>query len=92
MTRTSDPPARLDATGLYCPVPVLRTRNRLRSLPAGAELEVLADDPQVLEDMPAFCARHGHDYLGHRAEAGGVLVLRVRKGTGPLPSRPDRVL
>lgn len=83
---------RLDTTGLYCPVPVLRTRDRLKRLAPGAELEILADDPQVLEDLPAFCARHGHEYLGHRVEEGGVFVLRVRKGWACLPARGGRVL
>ncbi len=83
MAGAGGPPERLDTTGLYCPVPVLRTRDRLRRLAAGAELDVLADDPQVLQDMPEFCARHGHEYLGHREEPGGVLVLRVRRGLSP---------
>ncbi len=75
-----DERAVLDARGLYCPVPILRARDRLRRLPAGALLDVLADDRGVLEDMPAFCARAGHLYLGHREEAGGSLRLTVRKG------------
>jgi len=71
--------ARLDARGLYCPVPILRTRNRLKLLPAGATLLVLSDDPVILVDMPAFCQSHGHDYLGHTEGPDRELRLRLRK-------------
>jgi len=71
--------ALLDARGLYCPVPILRTRERLKRLAVGAELVVLADDPVILKDMPAFCRSHGHEYLGHESGAGQDVRLRVRK-------------
>ncbi len=71
----------LDTRGLYCPVPILRTRDRLKRLPRGAVLEVLSDDPVILEDMPAFCRSHGHEYLGAVEEVPGrVWRLRLRKG------------
>lgn len=71
----------LDTRGLRCPVPVLRTRERLRALSETAELEVLSDDPMVLLDMQAFCAKEGHHFLGHREEPGPAWRLRVRKGS-----------
>jgi len=74
---------RLDARGLYCPVPILRTRDRLKTMADGAVLEVVADDPVVLRDLPAFCRSHGHDFLGHEEGPGGELRLRVRKAGGP---------
>jgi len=74
--------ARVDTRGLYCPVPVLRTRDRLRGLSPGAILEVVADDPVVLTDMPLFCRSHGHEYLGHDRGPAGELCLRIRKGGG----------
>lgn len=69
----------IDTRGLYCPVPILRTREWLKRLPVGGELTVLADDPVILRDMPAFCRSHGHEYLGHEAGDGRDLKLRVRK-------------
>ena len=75
-----EPTVRGDARGLYCPVPILRTRDRLKDLSPGAILEVLADDPVVLTDMPLFCRSHGHVYLGHTEGPAGDLCLRVRKG------------
>ena len=71
---------RLDTLGLRCPLPVLRTRERLKERAAGAVLEVVEDDPLVVLDMQAFCAKEGHEYLGHDEEPGPVWRLRVRKG------------
>lgn len=71
--------ARIDTRGLYCPVPILRTRDRLRRLAPGAVLEVHSDDPAILEDMPAFCRSHGHDYLGHVEESGRAWRVTLRK-------------
>jgi len=61
--------AELDATGLICPLPVLRARKRLLGLPQGAVLRVIADDPAALVDMPHFCAEQGHELLA-RNELG----------------------
>jgi tRNA 2-thiouridine synthesizing protein A len=52
--------ATLDASGLACPLPVLRARKRLAALPAGAVLAVLATDRAATRDFPAFCAATGH--------------------------------
>jgi tRNA 2-thiouridine synthesizing protein A len=70
----------LDTRGLRCPLPVLRTRERLKERAAGAVLEVLSDDPLAVLDMQAFCAKEGHEYLGHDEEPGPAWRLRVRKG------------
>lgn len=53
----------LDARGMLCPLPVIRTQDRVRELPAGAALEILATDPGVLHDIPAWCRVHGHEVL-----------------------------
>lgn len=65
----------VDALGLRCPLPVLRLRKRMADLPAGAEVELLADDPAALIDVPHFCAEAGHEYLG---SAGTTHRLRKR--------------
>ena len=59
----------LDATGLLCPLPVLRARRRLERMPPGAVLRLLADDPAALVDVPHFCAEAGH-VLVDRADLG----------------------
>jgi hypothetical protein len=45
------PDQTLDATGLKCPMPVLRARRALKALPSGALLELLADDPASAKDV-----------------------------------------
>ena len=70
----------LDARGLRCPLPVLRARERLSGLAPGALLELIADDPLVTLDVPAFCAREGHDVVGSREDPAGVWTLTIRRG------------
>ena len=70
--------ATVDAVGLLCPLPIVRTAGRVRDLAEGEVLELLADDPAVLIDIPNWCRAWRHEYLGHE-EAGGVLRLFVRK-------------
>lgn len=53
----------LDASGLLCPLPVIRTQDRIRQLAPGDELEVTATDPGALHDIPAWCRVHGHRLL-----------------------------
>jgi tRNA 2-thiouridine synthesizing protein A len=78
--RTADTPvALLDARGLYCPVPVARTRDRFKTLPPSARLDVLADDPLARLDLRAFCVREGHAYLEEREEPGGGWRIALQK-------------
>ncbi|MCY4231052.1 MAG: sulfurtransferase TusA family protein [Alphaproteobacteria bacterium] len=53
----------LDATGLRCPIPVLRARKRLRAMAPGDRLEVWTDDPASPIDMRHFCAVEGHEIV-----------------------------
>ena len=50
----------LDATGLICPMPVLKARKALTGMQAGEELEVLTTDPAAPKDFEAFCDATGH--------------------------------
>ncbi|MEP2890881.1 sulfurtransferase TusA [Tateyamaria sp.] len=68
----------LDATGLLCPLPVLKVRKRLKSLASGATLRVLADDPAALIDMPHFCVEAGHELVSQDME-GSVQIYFIRK-------------
>ncbi len=68
----------LDTVGLYCPVPIIRTAERIGKMSTGRTLEILSDDRVILIDMPAWCRSTGHEYLGHR-EADGEYRLFVRK-------------
>ncbi len=54
------PVRELDARGLLCPLPVIRTQDAVRALAPGDLMDVLATDPGVLHDIPAWCQVHGH--------------------------------
>lgn len=53
----------LDVRGLLCPLPVIRTQDRVRQLSPGTLLEVTATDPGTMEDIPAWCRVHGHEMV-----------------------------
>ncbi|MCL6284288.1 sulfurtransferase TusA family protein [Ruegeria sp. 2012CJ41-6] len=69
----------LDALGLLCPLPVLKARKRLKSLPQGAMLRLLADDPAAVVDVPHFCAEAGHALIS-QSEAPDHQIYVIRKG------------
>lgn len=68
----------LDATGLLCPLPVLKARKRLKSLPAGDHLKVLADDPAAIVDIPHFCKESGYQ-LVNQGEIDGIQFYEILK-------------
>lgn len=76
MTTTS-----LDATGLKCPLPVLRARKAMKSVAAGELLEVKATDPGAVADFKSFCETTGDELVEWR-EADGVFLFRIRKAAG----------
>jgi tRNA 2-thiouridine synthesizing protein A len=66
--------ATLDCTGLYCPMPIIETTDRIRELEIGQVLEVLADDKGIKTDMPAWCESTGNEFLGMEEEDGEYRV------------------
>lgn len=75
----TEPNETLDATGLLCPLPVLKARKRLGALAPGAVLKVLADDPAAVVDIPHFCSEAGHELLASE-DSGAVQSYLIRKG------------
>jgi tRNA 2-thiouridine synthesizing protein A len=69
----------VDARGLNCPLPILRTKKALKEIPVGETLEILSTDPGSMADFAAF-ARQTGDELVSAEEAGGQFryVLRRR--------------
>ncbi len=53
----------LDAAGLNCPLPILKTKKILNTLASGEKLEVIATDPNSLDDFSAFCKASGHELV-----------------------------
>ena len=68
----------LDAKGLDCPLPILRTKKALQEVATGGTLEVLATDPGSVADFKAFCRQTGHE-LVESSEAGGVYKFLIKR-------------
>lgn len=68
----------LDATGLLCPLPVLKLRKRLQALAAGETVTLITDDPAAVIDVPHFCAESGN-VLVSQSEDGTTMTWIVRK-------------
>lgn len=71
----------LDCMGLYCPMPIVNTADRLKRMEVGQVLEVLADDEGIKTDMPAWCRVTGNEFLGLEEDAGKYRVY-VKKSSG----------
>jgi tRNA 2-thiouridine synthesizing protein A len=67
-----------DATGLVCPLPVLRANRKMRELADGGLLTVRATDPATEQDFPAYCKQTGHELVSARRE-GEILIFVIRK-------------
>ena len=67
----------LDVTSLRCPMPLLKTRQQLRTLAPGSILRVRACDPGARRDIPAWLRQTGHQ-LVHSVEVDGVFEFFIR--------------
>lgn len=68
----------VDARGLFCPAPIIKTAAAIRALHTGGVIEVLSDDPAIEFDMPAWCESNGHR-IESVSVKDGVFCYRVRK-------------
>lgn len=71
----------LNALGMLCPLPLLFAARDMAELAPGQLLEIVGDDPGLLEDVPAWCEKAGH-HLVTLDEDEGVIVCQVKKGDG----------
>jgi tRNA 2-thiouridine synthesizing protein A len=60
------PALTLDALGKKCPVPIIMLADRIRDVPIGQTIEVLADDPAARTDVPAWCTLKSQEFAGTR--------------------------
>ena len=75
----------LDTRRLLCPMPVIKTQNKVRALQTGDCLRVISTDPGSLNDIPAWCRINGHEVLETGEEGYEVYVLlRVGEDNGAL--------
>ncbi len=69
---------KLDATGLFCPEPVFRTKIEIERLQVGDILTVAADDPAAEDDISRWVTRNGHELLDMKKD-GNVLTFKIKK-------------
>lgn len=70
----------LDAKGLACPMPIVKTKKALKDLEPGQVMEIQATDKGSTADLKAWAGSSGHQYLG-TTEEDGILKHYVRKAT-----------
>lgn len=69
----------LDARNLLCPMPVIRTQDRILDLTGGDILEVVSTDPGTLHDIPAWCRINGHRVIDSRQQDNEI-IIRIQVG------------
>ncbi|MCC5889408.1 MAG: sulfurtransferase TusA family protein [Alkalibacterium sp.] len=69
----------LDAKGLACPMPIVKTRKEMKTMNTGEILEVQATDKGALKDFQAWAKSSGHELLGTN-ESDDVLTFHIQKG------------
>ena len=68
----------VDARGLNCPLPILRTKKALNDMESGQTIRVLATDPKAPGDFELYCRESGHRLL-ERGQEGGDFVLVIER-------------
>ncbi len=71
----------LNARRLLCPLPVIRTQDKVAELAPGDLLEVVSTDPGALNDIPAWCRINGHRVVGTRRD-GNEIYIEIEVGNG----------
>ena len=67
----------VDALGRKCPIPIIMLAERIRDVPVGAVIAVLADDPAARTDVPAWCGMKSQEFVvEHALPRGWSLLVR----------------
>jgi TusA-related sulfurtransferase len=69
---------KLDATGLFCPEPVFRTKIEIEKMQVGQVLTVSADDPAAEDDISRWVTRNGHALLSMKKD-GNKITFQIKK-------------
>jgi tRNA 2-thiouridine synthesizing protein A len=76
----------VDARRLLCPMPVIRTQDKINTLADGDLLIVTCTDPGVKSDIPAWCRIHGHKVIDTLTEGREIIItIRVQKSPTNAP-------
>lgn len=71
--------AELDCMGLYCPMPIARTKEEIENIGIGQVLKVEADDPAAEEDISRWAKRAGHEVVKFE-KSGNLLTFWIKRG------------
>lgn len=71
--------ATVDAAGLFCPMPIVKLKVEMERRELNQVVELLADDPGVLEDLPAWCKETENKLLSLKKNAEGIFLAYVEK-------------
>ena len=77
-TMSELPEKKLDATGLFCPEPVFRTKIEIEKMQVGEVLTVSADDPAAEDDISRWVTRNGHELL-NMSKDNAVITFQIKK-------------
>ena len=69
----------VDARGLNCPLPILRTKKMLNDMQSGEVVQILATDPASVRDFQAFARQTGNELLEHGEEDGAFWFVLKRR-------------
>jgi tRNA 2-thiouridine synthesizing protein A len=72
------PDKKIDCLGLFCPMPILKTREAMKHLAAGQVLEMVSDDPASDPDIRSWTAKTGHQLLAVERD-GPAFRFLIRK-------------
>jgi tRNA 2-thiouridine synthesizing protein A len=68
----------LDCTGLFCPMPIVKTKLELEKMNPGEVLEIIADDKGFIKDLPVWCQMTGEQLVEIKTE-GAIIKGYVKK-------------
>jgi len=72
------PDAELDCVGLFCPMPIARTKEEIENIEVGQVLKVEADDPAAEEDIKRWAKRVGHEVVKFD-KSGNIITFYIRR-------------
>jgi tRNA 2-thiouridine synthesizing protein A len=70
--------AELDCVGLFCPMPIAKTKEEIENIELGQVLKVEADDPAAEEDITRWAKRAGHEVLSLE-RSGNIITFWIRR-------------
>jgi tRNA 2-thiouridine synthesizing protein A len=69
----------IDARGLNCPLPILRTKKALNDMASGQTIRIIATDPASVRDFQAFARQTGNSLVEHGEDAGAFWFVLKRR-------------